>query len=125
MTMRPATGQTVINRAARELLDVLARRDLEGPGVDAIEEAAAHLELALEEAGDAVPPLVANAPKYPAARVRLVGEDGNAFAILGRTRRALQEAGASGEEIATFFREATAGDYDQLLGTVLRWVDAR
>lgn len=64
-----------------------------------------------------------NPPRYPAARVRLVGEDGNAFAILGRTRRALQEAGASRDEIAAFLREATAGDYDQLLGTVLRWVE--
>ena len=64
-----------------------------------------------------------NAPRYPTARVRLVGEDGNAFAILGRTKRALREAGAPREAIADFFREATAGDYDQLLGTVLRWVD--
>ena len=65
----------------------------------------------------------ASTPKYPAAKVRLVGEDGNAFAILGRTKRALRGAGASPEEIAAFFREATAGDYDQLLGTVLRWVE--
>ena len=49
--------------------------------------------------------------------------DSNAFAILGRTKRALEDAGASGEEIAAFLREATAGDYDQLLATVLRWVE--
>ena len=63
-----------------------------------------------------------NAPKYPAAKVRLVGKDGNAFAILGRAKRALQEAGAPREELAAFLREAAAGDYDRLLGTVLRWV---
>ncbi len=46
-------------------------------------------------------------PRYPRVRVRLVGEDGNAFAILGRTRRALQNAGASPKDVAEFIREAT------------------
>jgi hypothetical protein len=63
-------------------------------------------------------------PKYPRARVRLVGEDGNALAILGRTKRALQNAGASAEDVAAFIGEATAGNYDQLLATVMRWVEA-
>lgn len=63
-------------------------------------------------------------PRYPDVRVRLVGEDGNAFAILGRTKRALQQAGANADEVAAFLREATAGDYDHLLATVLRWVEA-
>lgn len=62
-------------------------------------------------------------PRYPQARVRLVDEDGNAFAILGRTKRALLQAGAEEDDIAAFFREATAGDYDHLLATVLRWVE--
>ncbi len=63
-------------------------------------------------------------PKYPRAKVRMVGEDGNAFAILGRTKRALRDAGASAEDIAAFLREATAGTNDQLLATVMRWVEA-
>jgi len=63
-------------------------------------------------------------PRYPRARVRLVGEDGNAFAILGRTKRALQQAGASAEDVAAFLREATGGSYDELLATVIRWVEA-
>jgi ABC-type sugar transport system substrate-binding protein len=63
-------------------------------------------------------------PKYPHIRVRLVGEDGNAFAILGRTKRALQNAGASADDVAAFLREATAGTYDELLATVMRWVEA-
>lgn len=62
-------------------------------------------------------------PRYPDVQVRLVGEDGNAFAILGRTKRALQQAGASPDDVAAFLREATAGNYDHLLATVLRWVD--
>jgi len=67
--------------------------------------------------------MTALTPKYPRAKVRLVGEDGNAFAIIGRTRRALQHAGADADDIATFIREATASDYDQLLATVLRWAE--
>ena len=63
-------------------------------------------------------------PRYPDVRVRLVGEDGNAFAILGRTKRALQQAGADADEVAAFLREATAGGSDPLLATVLRWVEA-
>ncbi|MGH2376903.1 MAG: hypothetical protein ACRDGT_00315, partial [Candidatus Limnocylindria bacterium] len=63
-------------------------------------------------------------PRYAAAHVPLVGEDGNAFAILGRTRRALKAAGASRDEIDALTREATAGDHDHLLATVMRWVDA-
>ena len=63
-------------------------------------------------------------PRYPRVRVRLVGEDGNAFAILGRTKRALQSAGASPEDVAAFIGEATAGNYDDLLATVMRWVEA-
>ena len=63
------------------------------------------------------------APRYPSAKVRLVGEDGNAFAILGRTRRSLQHAGASDTDVAAFISEATTGDYDHLLATVLRWVE--
>jgi hypothetical protein len=52
-----------------------------------------------------------------------VGEDGNAFAILGRVIRAMQRAGLTDEEVAEFRREATSGDYDHLLATAMRWVD--
>jgi hypothetical protein len=62
-------------------------------------------------------------PRYLQARVRLVGEDGNALAILGRPKRTLVRVGASERDVAAFLREATAGNYDRLLGTVLRWVE--
>lgn len=55
--------------------------------------------------------------------VRLVGEDGNAFAILGRVRRAMRHAGWPKSTIDEFLREATAGDYDHLLQTVMRYCD--
>ena len=60
--------------------------------------------------------------KYPEIYVPLVGEDGNAYAILGRVARALKRAGVSKDEIAEFHSEATSGDYDNLLRTVLAWV---
>ena len=60
--------------------------------------------------------------RYPDVRVPLVGADGNAFAILGMVRAALRYAGAEQEELELFMRVATAGDYDDLLATVMRWV---
>ena len=54
--------------------------------------------------------------------VKLIGEDGNAFAILGRVKRALVQAGMH-EEAEAFLKEATAGDYDNLLMVVQKYVD--
>ena len=62
-------------------------------------------------------------PRYPEIFVQLSGEDGNAFAILGRTTRALRQAGLDQDEIDEYYTEATAGDYDHLLQTTMRWVD--
>ena len=55
-------------------------------------------------------------------KVRLVGEDGNAFAILGRCRAAMRKAGYPQAFIDAFVTEATAGNYDDLLATVMRYV---
>lgn len=54
------------------------------------------------------------------AVVQLVGEDGNAFAILGRVRRAILKSDRP-ELAAEFMREATSGDYDHLLQTCMRY----
>ncbi len=62
-------------------------------------------------------------PKYPHITVTLVGEDGNAFSILGRVSRALREAKVPDAERDAFREEATSGDYDHLLQTVMRWVE--
>jgi hypothetical protein len=56
-------------------------------------------------------------------KVKLVGEDGNAFAILGRVIGALRKGGADKEYIDKFKNEATSGDYDNLLQTVCKYVD--
>lgn len=61
-------------------------------------------------------------PKYPNVSVRLVGEDGNAFFILGRVTTAMRRAGISEEEASKFREEATSGDYGHLLRTVMAWV---
>jgi hypothetical protein len=60
--------------------------------------------------------------KYPLVKVKLVGEDGNAFAILGRVVRAMQKAGLSEQQRKEFLDEATASNYDHLLQTVMKYV---
>ena len=61
--------------------------------------------------------------KYPDIHVELVGQDGNAFAILGNMQRALRRGGVPKEEIDKFMAEAMSGDYDHLLQTCMAWVD--
>ena len=61
--------------------------------------------------------------KYPDVEVQLSGEDGNAFAILGRVRSALRRAGVDKTEIEAFTTEATSGDYNHVLQTCMSWVD--
>jgi len=62
-------------------------------------------------------------PKYPDITVQLTGEDGNAFLILGKVRKALRRAGVPSEERDAFTTEATSGDYDHLLQTCMKWVN--
>lgn len=61
-------------------------------------------------------------PKYPNVNVRLVGEDGNGFFIVGRVSSALKRAGYA-DAADEFVAEATSGDYDHLLATVLAYVN--
>lgn len=55
------------------------------------------------------------------AVVTLIGEDGNAFAILGRVRRAISRSDHP-ELVDAFLQEAMAGDYEHLLQTCMRYV---
>jgi predicted transglutaminase-like cysteine proteinase len=61
--------------------------------------------------------------KYPEVNVSLVGEDGNAFAILGRVQKALRRAGVPKEELDAYVAEATSGDYNHLLRVTMNWVE--
>ena len=61
--------------------------------------------------------------RFPHVTVQLTGEDGNAFAILGRVCKALRRAGVGDDAIKQFQKEAMSGDYDDLLRTCMRWVE--
>jgi hypothetical protein len=54
--------------------------------------------------------------------VSLSGIDGNAFSIMGAVNKAMRRAGVSKEEQDEYFKQATAGDYNQLLVTTMEWV---
>ena len=61
--------------------------------------------------------------KYPEVEVELIGQDGNAFLILGKVQKALRKAGVSEEEVKQYYTEATEGDYNHLLRTTMEWVE--
>lgn len=63
-----------------------------------------------------------NKTRYPEVTVELIGQDGNAFAILGAVAKELKSSGVSPAEITKFQEEATSGDYSHLLATVGGWV---
>jgi len=54
--------------------------------------------------------------------VNLIGGDGNGFAILGVVRRALQRAGYY-DLADQYMKEATSGDYDNLLRMTMDYVN--
>jgi len=56
-------------------------------------------------------------------KVKLSGEDGNAFFILGRVRKALRKVGATDAQIKEFSDDAMSGDYDHVLQTCMKWVN--
>jgi hypothetical protein len=62
-------------------------------------------------------------PKYPDITVRLTGEDGNAFNILGICLRAMRRAGLNQKERDAFQAEAISGNYDHLLATCIEWFE--
>jgi len=62
-------------------------------------------------------------PKFSQVTVQLVGQDGNAFTVLGLVQKAMHKAGISKADIEAFTTEATAGDYNHLLATVVRTVE--
>ena len=55
--------------------------------------------------------------------VKLIGQDGNAFSIMGRVKQALIRAGADKEYIDKYLGEATSGGYDHLLSVSMEYVN--
>jgi len=54
--------------------------------------------------------------------VKLIGSDGNAFAIIGKARRALLDAGLR-EEAERYMAEATKGTYQNLLKVTMDYCE--
>jgi len=57
--------------------------------------------------------------------VKLTGQDGNAFMILGTVCNALKKAGYPKEKLEEYLKEAKSGDYDNLLCATMKWVDVK
>lgn len=56
-------------------------------------------------------------------KCRLVGEDGNAFSIMGRVSAALRNAHVPKEIITEYKTKSMSGDYNNLLRTAVEYID--
>ena len=54
-------------------------------------------------------------------KLKLTGEDGNAFLILGRASRALRRGGRA-DLVDAFMKECTSGDYNNRLATCMKYM---
>lgn len=52
--------------------------------------------------------------------LKIIGTDGNAFAILGKAQRVAKQNGMDWDKIRT---EATSGNYDNLLGVMMKYFE--
>ena len=55
--------------------------------------------------------------------LELSGRDGNAFAILGKAQRVARDAGWAEGKVKLIMKEATSGDYDHLLQTMIKYFE--
>lgn len=78
-------------------------------------------DVALDEFDWTEDPEAESTEKYPAIRVQISGQDGNAFSIIGRVAAALRNADVEESEIDAFRKEAMSGDYDNVLQICFRW----
>lgn len=51
--------------------------------------------------------------------LNLIGQDGNAYALLAHFKRQAKRAGWTTEAIEKTIKEATSGDYNHLLSTLI------
>jgi hypothetical protein len=63
--------------------------------------------------------------RYPKIRLKLRGEEGDAFALLLLVAATLRRAGVPAAEITEFRKQATAGDHAHLMLTCSQWVNLR
>jgi hypothetical protein len=57
----------------------------------------------------------------PKPKIRLVGEDGNAYSIMGIAQKGMRKEGWTQAQINAYLEEATSGDYDNLLATTMKY----
>ncbi len=55
--------------------------------------------------------------------LKLIGEDGNVFFILGKATKVARQAGWSKEKIKEFQEKAMSGDYNNALTTCMDYFD--
>ena len=55
--------------------------------------------------------------------VKLTGQNGNAFAVMGLVKNALKQAGADKEYIDKYLKESTVGDHSYLLAVSIKYVN--
>ena len=65
---------------------------------------------------------MASENKNTGLKFKMVGEDSNAFSIMGRAARLLRQNGM-GDKVAAFQVECMSGDYNHLLATCMEWFD--
>lgn len=61
--------------------------------------------------------------KYPEIKVKLIGNNSNAFAVMANVSSALRRGGVSKEEIDKYWEESTSGSYENLLSVAMKWVN--
>ena len=64
-------------------------------------------------------------PTHPLPVCRLIGTDGNVFAIIGKVQRALREAGLPERAAAFGERAFEARSYDEVLQLCLEFVEVQ
>jgi hypothetical protein len=56
-------------------------------------------------------------------KVKLLGRNGNAFAIMGAVKQAMKRMDVDKAIIDEYLEEAMSGDYDNLLITTMKYVE--
>lgn len=64
-----------------------------------------------------------NAVKYPHLSMKLVGQDGNAYAIMGRLASVLRKGKVPKVEIDAVLADMMSGNYDHLLCVAMATVE--
>jgi hypothetical protein len=63
-------------------------------------------------------------PPKKKCKVKLIGQDGNAFNLMGICQREMKkDKQYTSEMIKQFQKEAMSSDYDNLLATCAKWCD--